>query len=159
MKRMIKNPIFMFILGAVLFSSITGVAAATFLASDISYTPKDTNWNVNNVKDAIDELYVKANANDCIAGSFKCTTCNTNDGQEVLNFKPSRFILYDINSDSFVHIYDSSLSTTNKYFLAAGNSSLYSDDWSGNYSMNNNLKVKNIDSRYVDRTLYYYACK
>ncbi len=60
MKKIFKNPIFTFILGAVLFSGITGVVAATMLAKDVSYTPKDSTWKVDNVKEAIDDLYTKA---------------------------------------------------------------------------------------------------
>ena len=57
MKRIFKNPIFTFILGGILFGSITGVVAYSYSSNDISYTPKDTNWNVDNVGSAIDDLY------------------------------------------------------------------------------------------------------
>ena len=63
MKRIIKSRVFVFILGAILFSSIT-VFASSYLAKDISFTPKNTNWkkedgtDITNVKDALDELYV-----------------------------------------------------------------------------------------------------
>ena len=57
MKRILKKSnIFSFLLGAVIFGSI-GVAASTIFANDIGYTPKDTTWEVDNVKDAIDDLY------------------------------------------------------------------------------------------------------
>ena len=64
MKKFIKNNIIGFILGAIIFSSIT-VAAYSVLANDIGYTPKDSTWkkangeDITNVKDAIDELYSK----------------------------------------------------------------------------------------------------
>ena len=61
MKRIIKNPIFTFILGIILTSSIT-VVAYTTLAKDIEYTSKDTTWEVDNVKDALDDLYTKSNS-------------------------------------------------------------------------------------------------
>ena len=67
MKKVFTSRIFAFILGAVIFSSIT-VAAHTIFANDIGYTPKDTTWkksngeDITNVKDAIDELYNKASA-------------------------------------------------------------------------------------------------
>ena len=66
MKKIIKNPIFTFILGALIFGGIVGVSAYTILANDIGYTPKDSTWkksngeDITNVKDAIDELYSKA---------------------------------------------------------------------------------------------------
>ena len=67
MKKIIKNPIFTFILGALIFGGIAGVSAYTLFANDIRYTPKDSTWkksngeNITNVGDAIDELYTKAN--------------------------------------------------------------------------------------------------
>ncbi len=69
MKKIIKNPILTFILGAVIFSGITGVVATTILASNISYTPKDSASKVKNVQDAIDELYNKSST-----GIFKDTS-------------------------------------------------------------------------------------
>ena len=60
MKKIFKNPIFTFILGAVLFSGITGVVAYQYQASQVSFTPKDKTWKVDNVKEAIDDLYTKA---------------------------------------------------------------------------------------------------
>jgi len=67
MKKIIKNPIFTFILGALIFGGIVGVSAYAIFANDIGYTPKDTTWkksngeDITNVKDAIDELYSKSN--------------------------------------------------------------------------------------------------
>lgn len=66
-----KSNIFSFLLGAVLFSGITVVVAATILAKDVSYTPKDNTWKVDNVKDAIDDLYTKAKPE--YTGSFEVT--------------------------------------------------------------------------------------
>lgn len=65
MKKIIKNPIFTFILGSLIFSGVT--YAATISANNVSYDNinsglKDSNNNiVNNVQDAIDALYNKAN--------------------------------------------------------------------------------------------------
>ena len=61
-----KSNIFSFLLGAIIFGGIVGVSAYTILANDIGYTPKDSTWkksngeDITNVKDAIDELYIKA---------------------------------------------------------------------------------------------------
>ena len=55
MKKIISNPIFTFILGA-LICGTTGVVASTLMASNVSYTPKDSTWGVNNVEAAIDSL-------------------------------------------------------------------------------------------------------
>ena len=55
MKKIISNPIFTFILGA-LICGTTGVVASTLMAGNIAYTPKDSTWGVNNVEAAIDSL-------------------------------------------------------------------------------------------------------
>ena len=61
MKKIIKNPIFMFILGAIIFGSI-GVAASQIFAKDIYFEPKE-GWTLeeNTVEAAIDDLYSKSN--------------------------------------------------------------------------------------------------
>ena len=62
-----KKYIIGFILGALIFGGIVGVSAYTLFANDIGYTPKYSSWkksngeDITNVKDAIDELYTKAN--------------------------------------------------------------------------------------------------
>ena len=53
-----KSNVLCFIIGAIIFGSI-GVYAANMLASDtITYTPKNENWKVANVSEAIDSLYM-----------------------------------------------------------------------------------------------------
>lgn len=64
MKNIFKNPIFMFILGALIFSSITVSAAYTLYANSVGYTPKASGWNVDNVGDAIDSLYIAKAGNN-----------------------------------------------------------------------------------------------
>ena len=62
MKRIFKNPIFMYILGFVTAIGITLVLAYSYLAQDVGFTPKETSWKQNdgsaitNVKEAIDDL-------------------------------------------------------------------------------------------------------
>lgn len=59
-----KKYIIGFVIGSLLFGGIGIVSAYTLLAKDISYTPswnKENGESINNVKDAIDELYDKSN--------------------------------------------------------------------------------------------------
>lgn len=63
MKKIINNPIFTFILGALIFG-VAGVSAYTMLANSISYTPKNSAWKVNNVEDALDSLYISKTADN-----------------------------------------------------------------------------------------------
>lgn len=51
-----KKFILGFIIGSLLFSGITVLAIHVYHANEISYSPKNTNWNVSNVKSALDSL-------------------------------------------------------------------------------------------------------
>ena len=57
-----KKLIISFILGGIIFGSV-GIYAASYLATDVSYTPTDSSWKVSNVNDALNELYNKKNIN------------------------------------------------------------------------------------------------
>ena len=52
-----KSNVFSFILGAVIFGSIGVLATSSILASNISFEPTDTEWNVSTVQEAINDLY------------------------------------------------------------------------------------------------------
>ena len=64
MKKLIKNPILMFVLGAVIFGGVGTVLAYSYAASQIAYNPDNSAWKVNNVKDAIDSLYLSKTADN-----------------------------------------------------------------------------------------------
>ena len=51
-----KKVVFAFILGVIITGSIAGVVAYNYDAKDVSFTPTDSDWNVNNVEDAIKSL-------------------------------------------------------------------------------------------------------
>ena len=65
MKKLFKSRIFSFILGAIIFSGITSVAAYSLFAESVGYTPALTSWkksngeDITNVKEALDELFLK----------------------------------------------------------------------------------------------------
>ena len=83
MKKIFKSRMFAFILGAVIFGGIVGVSAYTILANDVGYTPKDTTWkksngeDITNVKDAIDELYIKKQLSSVSLAGKESITGNT----------------------------------------------------------------------------------
>ena len=56
MKIISKRDVFFLIIGIIIAGSI-GVFAYSYKASDISYTPKDKDWNVKTVQEAITDLY------------------------------------------------------------------------------------------------------
>ena len=61
MKRFLEKnkKIILGILIGILFSGVGVYAATTYLASDVTYTPSNKDWNVDNVKNALDDLYSK----------------------------------------------------------------------------------------------------
>ena len=58
MKKLLKSRLFFFILGALVFS-ISAVFAYSYFAQGVGFVPSDTSWNVDNIKDALDELKEK----------------------------------------------------------------------------------------------------
>lgn len=52
-----KKMFFAFILGGIIFGSIAGVVAYNYNAKDISYTPNDSSWNVDNIDAAIKDMH------------------------------------------------------------------------------------------------------
>lgn len=135
MKRIIKNPIFTFILGTLIFGSIGVVSAYTIFANDIGYTPKDSTWkksngeDITNVGDAIDELYNKAS--------------NSSSNIDILEFHSSRT---SASSSASVTITDL---TPNKSYKAIvmRNVGARSDSYvMGFYSSWNNVDISNVSS-------------
>ena len=64
MKKNIKIGIICFILGAIIFSGISGVTAYTIMANSIEFQSRNNNWNVNNVGDALNSLYTMKTSED-----------------------------------------------------------------------------------------------
>ena len=83
MKKIMKSRFFAFMLGAIIFSGITGVAAASILASSISYSPSDNSWNVNNVESALDDL--KSNCRKSVTIKNENISCGSASTQCTIN--------------------------------------------------------------------------
>ena len=58
MKKYLIVGVIAFILGSIIFGGVTGVAAYTMFANSIAYTPKNSNWEVDTVEDALNSLYL-----------------------------------------------------------------------------------------------------
>lgn len=63
-----KKIMISFILGIIICSGI--VYASSYLASDISYTPLNNNWNVGSVSEALDSLYDITTLGDATADNI-----------------------------------------------------------------------------------------
>lgn len=112
MKKIFKNPIFMFVLGLIIAG--TCVYAYTYDASDVGY--KSTN-----VSDALDDLYETASKFDSITIGLKgeSNTTTHSDGTLVFNnfiksnykyFKVSTLRTYGSSSDCKLYIYSNARS-------------------------------------------------
>ena len=60
MRNILKNNFVWMVIGIALCGGT--VIASNYMASDISYTPKNSNWKVTNVAEAIDDLMTEHNA-------------------------------------------------------------------------------------------------
>ena len=57
MKKILKSRIFLVIITAIICTSIGVSATILYQADEIGFTPDDPNWNVNNLEDALNDLY------------------------------------------------------------------------------------------------------
>ncbi|MBR1416362.1 MAG: hypothetical protein IJ572_00900 [Bacilli bacterium] len=64
MKKLFKSRFLFLILGIVIVSGISSVFAYSLLAQDVGFTPKDTTWEVDNTKEALDDLRDEFNAQE-----------------------------------------------------------------------------------------------
>ena len=56
MKKIFKSKLLFFVLGAIMFGSIGIAFAYSIFAQDVGFTPSDSDWDVDNVKDALDDM-------------------------------------------------------------------------------------------------------
>ncbi len=61
MRKMLESRTFFFVLGALIFGSISAVLAYDYVSSSFSFTPDDEEWPVENVTEALDDLYSVTN--------------------------------------------------------------------------------------------------
>ncbi|MBE6160631.1 MAG: hypothetical protein E7158_00215 [Firmicutes bacterium] len=228
MKRVFKNPTVMFVLGALIFSSISVYAAGKYYAKDIEYTPKNSSFNVDNMADALDALYTKvkpeytgatevtpsqssqtlntkdkaltknitinpipntyknlttqtnATASDivsgktaydnngnlitgnfsgtCVEGSFACTTCSTTEGQQILAFKPSKFVVYGTTNYKIIMFYDENF-TGNNFWVTQSNGSYNFNAPISKFIKNDKFIMNSSSSDWNNKTIYYIACR
>ena len=156
---------------------ITGsvYAAREIFASNVSYEPSDTTWkktngeDIENVEDAINELYTKAGS-ECISNSFDIVeSCDTTTGCKLLNFNPSVLLIYYpttsnnqeaiwyYNSllDKWMILYTTDSNRINWYLASKQYNVVYQDKtyWDGT-----NFYIKDIGGEKIHQ-LYYMACK
>lgn len=146
MKKVIKNPIFIFILSTIIFTGI-GVIAANYAANTIDFTPKDTTWkkqdgsDIKTVKDALDDLYSKSNKSPVQVSTLTAqgaTYTMQNDGYVTgtvqSNYKSASGILYLDNEEVFIAPWDSNV-TYNVSIYVPKNSTIKIRTQYGTYNL------------------------
>ncbi|MBR1718390.1 MAG: hypothetical protein IJ715_03885 [Bacilli bacterium] len=142
MKRIIKNPVMMYILG-IITCTLTTVLASSLLASDITYKPKDPSWKVSNVSQALDELKtsviktrfckLKSGNHLSIGSKYECNLGDDIKRDFYILSKDGKLIDMIMGSNLNVGVMDHS-SAINFFSTGAGKN--YINDWS------NVLKIK-----------------
>ena len=74
MQKLIKSRLMYFIFGVTIAIGITSVFAYSIFAPDVGFTPRDDTWDVENTKDALDDLHET------------CTYCKTRFENLVWNY-------------------------------------------------------------------------
>ena len=69
MKNNIKI-IITIIICSIFFTGVTGYAVSQFYAKDIRFVSTNSNWNVDNVEDALNDLYLNSNKELALVTSF-----------------------------------------------------------------------------------------
>ena len=187
MKKVLKSRVFIFIATAVVFSSIGGVVASQILATNVSYTPSDNSWNVNNVNSAINDLYDKTKllhkTNDTyinpipssindpriifssyspnVAGEYAYSAFDKNDNTFWTSAAGDfpQYIGWDFEEN--VSLYKFSIKNRSDMIdTTIGSFTLQgfkNDDWEDIQSYNHTSKVRNEVSYYIVDTPRYYS--
>lgn len=103
-KKVLKNRIFIFVLGGLIFGTV-GVCAATYFASsDVTYDNRESGLSSTNVQGAIDELYNTCqNLNDSITIGGAIIKLNDSfDGLYNDKYETGKYTYKGSNSDNYV---------------------------------------------------------
>ena len=134
MKNMFKNPILMFILGAIIFSSITVYATVKYQASEIEYN--DTPLN-----EVLDDLYNfsgQSNENVSIR-SINITASTNNENKMIVGMNPTRVVIDCPGIYNYSYPSHMEWTSTSGYTKSSSNSS--AGGTSGNISVNGNMII------------------
>lgn len=168
MKRMLNNKLFYFILGAIIFSTISVYAVTMIDSKEVSFTPNNTDWEVSNVSEAIDELYemnefVKTvSSAECVSGTFVCDSDCTGSGKVIVSgFTPSEFIVINTDRENITQFLYYNKKMDSSYVYSATSVSFARKFLLDSlFDLGNNmLSVHDWQSDNLNRTSYYIACK
>jgi len=154
MKKINYKPLFTFIIGALIFGSIGIYATSTYYAKNISYEP-NSNWEVSNVNDALDELYKSKTT--IKKGMFVFPVADVGSVTIDLGFRPTKIFTFAENM-AFFNVYD----LENSLSLGCGGDvEVCTAAFNGGLTLTDNgFIVKNKWwSGYNNINIHYYAVK
>ena len=138
MKRIIKNNLFGFILGGIIFGGL--VYAANYMASDVTYKPKNKEWKVSNVNEAINDLY-------------NSRKCNMNGTEPVIS---GDLIPITLSNDGTVTYADTKENWYNYCKKEWANAVILIDNPSKTYKVGDTILEDDIESYFVWIPRYRY---
>ena len=155
MKKIFKNPLFTFILGAIIFGGISTTFAYSLIANNVEFIPTDNNFDVDNVSDALDNI--RTVTTDYVYGEEYSAKYSTWQYIE-LGFQP-RMVIGIIPTSggflrTFVYIKDKALTVSSR------GSALYTNE--GSYTIEpyeKGFRWFVHDSSWGGQTFKYYAFK
>src|SRR5574344_228489 len=109
--NLIKNNISGFIIGVLITSSVGVIAATLYFSNQVSYTPNDNNWKVDNVKDALDELH--ENSSD-LPDELTISGTPTWKSNAAINGSASNYVMMQ---SSKLYLFDRSIDLTKYKYL------------------------------------------
>ena len=189
MKKILKSKVFIFVVTAITFSSISVYAAGRYYATRVVYEPSNPNFNVDNMSDALDQLYTTQNstvnnlnsqvsAKDATISSLQSqvesltaaasekdyvtgtfTFPKTGNKDCNLGFRPSKVFLYYTSSSMSVFIY---YSGSYNYWTAVVGSSGWNDYNHGGFEVTSTgFRIKYVETSWSEsnKTFNYVAFK
>lgn len=125
MKKILKSNILNFLIVIILLSGLS-VCAYSLNCSDILFNPKNTEWSVDNVNDALDYLYDKVDLNLTSYYSNSVTGTLTSSRKANVNVTKGKYLI-------IINVYNAGATTTGLKSTAT-------------LSSNNNVSFEKIES-------------
>ena len=143
--------------GSLVNGSIQTYSGTTNITASSETQTLQTNGKYMNSDITINAL--PASSGDCVSGNFVCTTCSTSGGQQILDFKPSKFLVYGEPSSKVEMFYDENF--TGNYFWSSNNSNevLNLNAPISKFIKNDKFIMNSASSDWNNKTVYYIACK
>ena len=139
MRKLVKNNIiFGIVLGGLVFGGI--VYAASYYAKDVQYEPTDTNWNVSNVEDALNDLY-------------NSRKCNMNGAKPIINGDLIPITLSNNGTVTYANTKEIWYNYCNREWA---NAVILVDSPSKTYKVGDTIKEEDIESYFVWIPRYRY---